>query len=176
MMVINEHFAVRIPETLPLDRVAPLMCAGITMYTPMRRHGLDKPGLHLGVLGLGGLGHLAVKFAKSFGMKVTVISGPGKEKDAIEGLGADSFIVSSDEEQMKVPLFNFYKLMEKGNFICICIGFVGCSGQYGWYPLHELWCSFFKTFGGFTESLWQTDFAGSTEQSTRAADIRFNFR
>ncbi|KAG6515360.1 probable cinnamyl alcohol dehydrogenase 9 [Zingiber officinale] len=101
-MVISERFAVKIPETMPLDKAAPLMCAGVTVYAPMKRHGLDQPGLHLGVLGLGGLGHLAVKFGKAFGMRVTVISStPDKEKEAIDGLGADSFIVSSNEGQMK---------------------------------------------------------------------------
>lgn len=103
MVVVNEHFAVRVPETLPLDKVGPLLCAGTTVYTPMKQHGLDQPGKHLGVVGLGGLGHLAVKFGKAFGLRVTVISStPDKEKDAVELLGADSFIVISNAEQMKV--------------------------------------------------------------------------
>ncbi|CAL9179707.1 unnamed protein product [Musa hybrid cultivar] len=102
MVVVNEHFAVRVPETLPLDKVGPLLCAGTTVYTPMKQHGLDQPGKHLGVVGLGGLGHLAVKFGKAFGLRVTVISStPDKEKDAVELLGADSFIVISNAEQMK---------------------------------------------------------------------------
>ncbi|XP_073110391.1 probable mannitol dehydrogenase isoform X3 [Elaeis guineensis] len=101
-LVVNEHFAVRIPTKLPLDKVAPLLCAGIAVYNPLKEHGLNEPGKHLGVVGLGGLGHLAVKFAKAFGVKVTVIStSPDKEKEAIEKLGADSFIVSRDPEQMK---------------------------------------------------------------------------
>nr|AOS51475.1 cinnamyl alcohol dehydrogenase [Calamus jenkinsianus] len=100
--VVNEHFALRIPHKLPLEKVGPLMCAGITVYTPLKEHGLDQPGKHLGVAGLGGLGHLAVKFGKAFGLKVTVIStSPSKEKEATERLGADSFIVSQDPEQMK---------------------------------------------------------------------------
>lgn len=101
--VVNEHFAVRIPTKLPLDKVAPLMCAGITVYTPLKEHGLGEPGNHVGVVGIGGLGHLAVKFAKAFGAKVTAIStSPDKEKEAMEKLGADAFIVSRDPEQMKV--------------------------------------------------------------------------
>ncbi|XP_010939791.1 probable mannitol dehydrogenase [Elaeis guineensis] len=103
--VVNEHFAVRIPTNLPLDKVAPLMCAGITVYTPLKEHGLSEPGKHVGVVGLGGLGHLAVKFAKAFGAKVTVISTSiSKKKEAIEKLGADSFIVSKDPEQMKASM------------------------------------------------------------------------
>ncbi|XP_043698639.1 probable mannitol dehydrogenase [Telopea speciosissima] len=100
--VVNEHFVVRFPENLPLDAGAPLLCAGITIYSPMKYYGLDKSGMHLGVVGLGGLGHVAVKFAKALGMKVTVIStSPSKEKEAIDRLGADSFLVSKDSDQMK---------------------------------------------------------------------------
>ncbi|KAL6012669.1 hypothetical protein ACLOJK_003158 [Asimina triloba] len=101
-VVVKDHFAVHIPEGLPLDGAAPLLCAGITVYSPMVYFGLNKPGSHLGVVGLGGLGHVAVRFGKAFGMKVTVIStSPSKEKEAIEHLGADAFLVSRDEKQMQ---------------------------------------------------------------------------
>ncbi|XP_047148680.1 probable mannitol dehydrogenase, partial [Vigna umbellata] len=101
-MVVDEHFVVNIPNGLPLDVAAPLLCAGITVYGPLRYFGLDKPGMHLGVVGLGGLGHLAVKFAKALGMKVTVIStSPSKEQEAIQHLGADYFVLSRDQDQMK---------------------------------------------------------------------------
>jgi cinnamyl-alcohol dehydrogenase len=102
-MVSDEHFVFRIPDELPLDAAAPLLCAGITVYSPLRYFGLDKPGLHIDVVGLGGLGHMAVKFTKAFGANVTVIStSPSKEKEAIENLGADSFLISRDQDQMKV--------------------------------------------------------------------------
>lgn len=102
-LIINERFAVVIPEDVPLDGMAPLLCAGISVYSPMRYFGLDKYGQHLGVVGLGGLGHVTVKFAKAFGMKVTVIStSPNKKKEALEQLGADGFLVSNDQEQLKV--------------------------------------------------------------------------
>ncbi|PON97075.1 Alcohol dehydrogenase superfamily, zinc-type [Trema orientale] len=102
IMVADEHFVVRIPDGLPLDAAAPLLCAGITVYSPLKYFGLDKPGLHVGIAGLGGLGHVAVKFAKALGAKVTVIStSPNKKKEAIEHLGADSFLVSRDQEQLK---------------------------------------------------------------------------
>ncbi|KAL2521853.1 putative cinnamyl alcohol dehydrogenase 9 [Forsythia ovata] len=101
-IVADEHFVIRWPENLPLDAGAPLLCAGITTYSPLRYYGLDKPGLHIGVVGLGGLGHVAVKFAKAFGSKVTVISTSiNKKKEAIERLGADSFLVSRDQEAMQ---------------------------------------------------------------------------
>ncbi|XP_043805835.1 probable mannitol dehydrogenase isoform X2 [Manihot esculenta] len=101
-MVADEHFIVRIPDNMPLDATAPLLCAGITVYSPLKYYGLDKPGTHVGVVGLGGLGHMAVKFAKAMGAKVTVIStSPNKKQQAIECLGADSFLVSHDQDQMK---------------------------------------------------------------------------
>ncbi|XP_074308563.1 putative mannitol dehydrogenase [Silene latifolia] len=102
IFVVDEHFVIRIPDNMPLDSTAPLLCAGITVYSPLRYFGLDKPGLHVGVVGLGGLGHMAVKFAKAFGAKVTVIStSPNKKDEAITRLGADSFLVSRDPEQMQ---------------------------------------------------------------------------
>ncbi|KAK8717375.1 hypothetical protein V6N13_044646 [Hibiscus sabdariffa] len=101
-MVADEQFIVRIPENLPLDAAAPLLCAGITVYSPLKYYGLDKPGLHIGVVGLGGLGHVAVKFAKAMGVKVTVISTSlAKKKEALENLGADSFLVSRDNDQLQ---------------------------------------------------------------------------
>lgn len=102
-MVCNEHFIVRWPENLPLDSGAPLLCAGITTYSPLKYFGLDKPGLRLGVVGLGGLGHVAVKFAKAFGANVTVISTSLNKKDeALKHLKADSFLVSTDPSQLQV--------------------------------------------------------------------------
>ncbi|KAG8383641.1 hypothetical protein BUALT_Bualt04G0035100 [Buddleja alternifolia] len=102
IMVADEHFVIRWPENFPLDIGAPLLCAGITTYSPLKYFGLDKPGLNVGVVGLGGLGHVAVKFAKAFGTKVTVISTSiKKKKEAIENLGADEFLVSRDPEQMQ---------------------------------------------------------------------------
>lgn len=102
-IVVNERFAVLIPKTLPLDGVAPLLCAGITVYSPMKYFELDRPGMHLGVVGLGGLGHVAVKFAKAFNMKVTVIStSPSKKEEALERFGADAFLISKDQQQLQV--------------------------------------------------------------------------
>ncbi|KAL6227611.1 hypothetical protein ACLB2K_001568 [Fragaria x ananassa] len=104
-MVTDEHFIVRIPDNLPLDGAAPLLCAGITTYSPMRYYGLDKPGMHLGVNGLGGLGHVAVKFAKALGLKVTVIStSPNKKEAAMEHLRADAFLLSTDQDQMEAAM------------------------------------------------------------------------
>ncbi|BBH05840.1 hypothetical protein Prudu_017343 [Prunus dulcis] len=115
-MVVDEHFIVRIPDNLPLDGAAPLFCAGITTYSPLRYFELDKPGMHVGVVGLGGVGHLAVKFAKAMGVKVTVIStSPNKEKEAIEHLHADSFIVIHDQDQMQAAMGTMDGIIDTSN-------------------------------------------------------------
>lgn len=109
MIVIDEHFVFHVPENLPLAAAAPLLCAGITMYSPLRYFGLDKPGIHIGVVGLGGLGHVGVKFAKAMGLKVTVIStSRRKQNEALECLGADSFLVSTDLDQLQVSTCTIY--------------------------------------------------------------------
>ncbi|THF94602.1 hypothetical protein TEA_013033 [Camellia sinensis var. sinensis] len=97
-----KRYCFRIPNDYPLAAAAPLLCAGITVYSPMMRHKMNQPGKSLGVIGLGGLGHLAVKFGKAFGLSVTVFSTSITKKDeALNKLGADKFVISSDEEQMK---------------------------------------------------------------------------
>ncbi|XP_059431846.1 probable cinnamyl alcohol dehydrogenase 9 [Corylus avellana] len=101
-VVVDERYVLRFPDNLPPDAGAPLLCAGVTVYSPMKYYGMTEPGKHLGVAGLGGLGHVAVKFGKAFGLKVTVISSsPKKEDEALNRLGADSFLVSSDPAKMK---------------------------------------------------------------------------
>ncbi|GAV89271.1 ADH_zinc_N domain-containing protein/ADH_N domain-containing protein [Cephalotus follicularis] len=100
-IVVHEKYCFKIPESYPLALAAPLLCAGITVYTPMMRHKMNQPGKSLGVIGLGGLGHMAVKFGKAFGLNVTVLSTKAsKKEEALDLLGADNFVVSSDEQQM----------------------------------------------------------------------------
>ncbi|XP_021890504.1 8-hydroxygeraniol dehydrogenase-like [Carica papaya] len=101
-VVVNEHYILRIPNNVPLDSLPPLLCAGITVYSPLKYFGLGKVGKHVGIVGLGGLGHLAVKFAKAMGAQVTVIStSPSKKTEALERLGADAFLVSHDTDQLE---------------------------------------------------------------------------
>lgn len=98
--VIDADYAVHIPDNLELSGVAPLLCAGITLYSPMKHWGV-KPGMRVGVIGLGGLGHMGVKFAHALGANVTVFShSPDKEKDAL-AMGADSFVVTKDPKSLK---------------------------------------------------------------------------
>ncbi|KAI7982361.1 putative cinnamyl alcohol dehydrogenase 1 [Camellia lanceoleosa] len=101
-IVVHQRYYFRIPNDYPLAAAPPLLCAGIIVYSPMMRHKTNQPSKSLGVIGLGGLGHLAVKFGKAFGLSVTVFSTNITKKDkALNKLGADKFLISSDKEQMK---------------------------------------------------------------------------
>ncbi|WP_158817500.1 NAD(P)-dependent alcohol dehydrogenase [Methylocapsa sp. S129] len=98
-LVTREEFVVRVPDGLDLSRVGPLLCAGITTYSPLRTWNVG-PGSRVGVIGLGGLGHMAVKLAAALGADVTVMSrAKDKEGDALS-LGADRLLVSSDPDAM----------------------------------------------------------------------------
>ncbi|MEI9806910.1 MAG: NAD(P)-dependent alcohol dehydrogenase [Bacteroidota bacterium] len=99
-IVTDERYVYSVSPKLDMAGIAPLLCAGITTYSPLRFAGVTK-GMKVGVVGLGGLGHMGVKFAVSFGAEVTLIStSPSKQKDA-ERLGAHKFLLSTDEKQMK---------------------------------------------------------------------------
>jgi uncharacterized zinc-type alcohol dehydrogenase-like protein len=96
-ITVDENYVLKIPKGLSLERAAPLLCAGITTYSPLKHFGLKK-GDKLAVVGLGGLGHMGVKFGKALGAHVTVLShSPNKRKDAL-ALGADDFIATKDED------------------------------------------------------------------------------
>jgi uncharacterized zinc-type alcohol dehydrogenase-like protein len=107
--VINEDYAVHIPNNLPMDGVAPLLCAGITLYSPIK-HWKVGPGVKVAVMGLGGLGHMGVKFAAAMGADVTVLShSPGKRDDAI-AMGAHHFVSTKDPENL-TPLLKSFDLI-----------------------------------------------------------------
>ncbi|MGV0937871.1 NAD(P)-dependent alcohol dehydrogenase [Empedobacter falsenii] len=99
-IVVDEDFVLRIPENLDLAATAPLLCAGITTWSPLRHWNVGE-GTKVGIVGIGGLGHMGVKLAKAMGAHVVVITtSPSKVEDAIR-LGADEVVLSTDEEQMK---------------------------------------------------------------------------
>jgi uncharacterized zinc-type alcohol dehydrogenase-like protein len=105
-IVVDQDFVLKVGKNQPLERVAPLLCAGITTYSPLKRAGLRK-GSKVGVMGLGGLGHMAVKLAAAFGAEVTMIStSPSKMIDA-KRLGAHDFLLSSDEPAVTKSLGRF---------------------------------------------------------------------
>jgi uncharacterized zinc-type alcohol dehydrogenase-like protein len=104
--VVKDHFVLHVPSNLDLAGVAPLLCAGITTYSPLRHWGVTN-GKKVGVVGLGGLGHMAVKFAHALGAYVIVFTtSENKKGDAIR-LGADEIIVSTDAAQMKKHTSSF---------------------------------------------------------------------
>jgi len=111
-IVVDERFVLRVPTNLDLPGVAPLLCAGITTYSPMRHWGVTK-GKKVGVVGIGGLGHMGVKFARAFGAHVVVFTtSPNKKEDALR-LGADEVVVSrnADEMQQHAGSFDFRRCL-----------------------------------------------------------------
>ena len=110
-IVVDEHYVLRVDPSLDQAAVAPLLCAVITTYSPLRFANTGK-GMKVGIIGLGGLGHMGVKFAVSFGADVTVLStSPQKEADA-KKLGAHEFLLTTDEAQMKKHKSHFDVLLD----------------------------------------------------------------
>jgi len=132
----DENFVLKVDSKLPLAEVAPLLCAGITTYSPLRTFKVEA-GHKVAILGLGGLGHMGVKFAAAFGAEVTVLStSQSKEADA-KKLGAHKFVYTKDEEQVKKVQgyfdfildtvsaehdYNFYLTMLRTKGAMICVG------------------------------------------------------
>ena len=96
-IVVREEFVLRVPENLDLARTAPILCAGITTYSPLRHWNVGK-GSRVGVIGLGGLGHMAVKLAVAMGADVTVISRSSDKEEQAKAIGAKGILVSSSED------------------------------------------------------------------------------
>jgi alcohol dehydrogenase (NADP+) len=135
-IVVREEFVLKVADNLPLQNVAPLLCAGITTFSPLR-HWKVGQGHKVGVLGLGGLGHMAVKLAVSMGAEVTMLStSPSKEADA-KKLGAHHFVLTTDKDQMAATAlkfdfiidtvsaqhdYNTYLGLLKTNGVMICVG------------------------------------------------------
>ncbi|HTN32608.1 MAG TPA: NAD(P)-dependent alcohol dehydrogenase [Marinobacter sp.] len=107
-IVVSERFVVRIPDKLDIKSAAPLLCAGITTYSPLRYYGV-KPGDKVGVIGMGGLGHMGVKFAKALGAEVTIFTRSEDKVAEAKSQGADRVIISTDRAQLKAVrgTFNF---------------------------------------------------------------------
>jgi len=135
-IICREEFVLRISDKLPLQAVAPLLCAGITTYSPLRHWKVGK-GDKVAVLGLGGLGHMGVKLAASFGADVTMLSHTASKGKDAKRLGAHHFILTSDEAQVKNALnsfdfildtvsaphdYNFYLGLLRTNGVMVCVG------------------------------------------------------
>lgn len=149
-IVVREEFVLHVSEKLPLAAAAPLLCAGITTYSPLRHWKVGK-GHKLAILGLGGLGHMGVKFGVAFGAEVTVLStSASKQKDALD-LGAHHFVVTKDPAQVAAVKgsfdfildtvsaphdLNLYLSLLKTNGIHICVG--APSEAYAVHPFSLL--------------------------------------
>lgn len=135
-IVVHEDFVLHISDKLSLAAAAPLLCAGITTYSPLRYWKVGK-GHKLAVLGLGGLGHMGVKFGVAFGAEVTVLSTSASKESAAKALGAHHFVVTSDQAQVKAVKgsfdfildtvsakhdLNLYLSLLKTNGTHICVG------------------------------------------------------
>lgn len=105
-IVVDQNYVLRIPDSLPLDAAAPLLCAGITTYSPLR-HWKVGPGSKVAVVGLGGLGHMAVKQAAAMGAEVTVLSTSDRKKADAERMGAKHFLINSDKAAMAAAAEKF---------------------------------------------------------------------
>ncbi|HET7148853.1 MAG TPA: NAD(P)-dependent alcohol dehydrogenase [Candidatus Nitrosopolaris sp.] len=99
-IVVDENYVLQIPENIPMDRAAPLLCAGVTLYSPLR-HWKAGPGKKVGIIGLGGLGHIGVKIAHALGAEVTVLSHSLKKQEEAKKMGADNFYDTSNRETLK---------------------------------------------------------------------------
>ncbi len=111
LIVVDEHFVLHVPSNLDLAGAAPLLCAGITTYSPMRHWGVTK-GQKVGVVGLGGLGHMAVKFAHALGAHVVVFTtSPSKKEDALR-LGADEVVISRNADEMRKHAGSFHFILD----------------------------------------------------------------
>ncbi len=135
-ITVHEDFVLHIADNLPLEAVAPLLCAGITTYSPLRHWKIGK-GHKVGVLGLGGLGHMGVKLAVAMGAEVTMLSHSASKETDAKRLGAHQFVLTSDAAQTKKVTgyfdfildtvsadhdYNFYLGLLKTNGVMVCVG------------------------------------------------------
>jgi len=130
-IVVDERFVLKVPTNLALAGVAPLLCAGITTWSPIRRWG-DIAGKKVGVVGLGGLGHMGVKFARALGARVVVFTtSPGKKEDALR-LGAHEVILSKNADEMRKQAGTFDFILDTiaaDHDINVYLGMLGLDGE-----------------------------------------------
>ncbi|HEX6126355.1 MAG TPA: NAD(P)-dependent alcohol dehydrogenase [Pyrinomonadaceae bacterium] len=128
--VIDENYALKVNAEGDLAGVAPLLCAGITTYSPLRRFNVG-PGQKVGIVGLGGLGHMGVKLAKAMGAEVTIFStSPGKEADS-KKLGADNFVLSRDADAMAALANSFNFILDTVSADHELMPYIGLLGMGG---------------------------------------------
>jgi len=171
-IVVDERYVLRIPDGMPLDRTAPLLCAGITTYSPLREHGAG-PGKQVAVVGLGGLGHMAVKIAKAMGARVTVVSHSDKKRDDALRLGADDFLNTSEAGAFRANAkrfdlildtvsaahdYNAYLQMVKRGGIMVLVGLPPASPVNPSLLVMQQRCLAGSLIGGIAETQEMLDF------------------
>lgn len=109
-VLVDSRFAYPLPDAMPSEVAAVLMCAGITVYSPLRSYAA-QPAQKIGIIGVGGLGHLALQFARALGYEVTAISSSPEKKEQALAFGADQFIVSDDQTSLRQVVFGFDLLL-----------------------------------------------------------------
>jgi len=124
-VVVDSRFAYPLPEAMPSEVAAVLMCAGVTVYSPLRSYA-TQTSQKIGIIGVGGLGHLAIQFARALGYEVTVISSSLEKKDQALAFGADHFIAMVDRASLRQAEFGFDMLL--------CTA----HGKFKWEPLLEI--------------------------------------
>lgn len=110
-VIADSRFAYHLPQAMRPENAAVLLCAGVTVYSPLRTYAKKGSALKLGIIGVGGLGHLAIQFAHALGYEVTAFSSSPKKKDEALGFGADHFIVSSDRDSLRKAEFEYDLLL-----------------------------------------------------------------
>ncbi len=175
-IVVSQDFVLHIPDTLPLAATAPLLCAGITTYSPLR-HWQVGAGHRVGILGLGGLGHMGVKWAASFGAEVTVLSTSSSKKADAQQLGAHHFRVTADKDALKEVRgyfdfildtvsaehdYSLYLSLLKKNGVHICVGAPPVPGQLSAFSLINGRRSLAGSLiGGIRETQEMLDYCGA---------------
>lgn len=130
-ITVDQDFIVRVPENLDLAGAAPLLCAGITTYSPLRHFGV-KPGMKVAILGLGGLGHMGLKFAKAMGAEVTVLSQSEKKRADAMALGADDYLAMNAEGVFEANAGRFQFILNTVSAphdLNAYLGLLGLNGQ-----------------------------------------------
>lgn len=133
-IVVDENYVLTIPDNLNCAAAAPLLCAGITCYSPFVHYGL-KAGMNLGVVGLGGLGHMGVKIGKAMGCNVTVFSRTAGKKETAMKLGATNFVISTNDEEMKAAANSIDFIYDSIAFKHAMAPYINCLKRDGSYVM-----------------------------------------
>jgi alcohol dehydrogenase (NADP+) len=129
-VVVRDHFVVKIPDGMDLAETTPLLCAGITTYAPLKRYGAG-PGKHVGVIGMGGLGHVAVKIAAAMGAEVTVLSRTDAKAEDGKAFGATNYVATGEEGALKPLRGSFDLILNTVGAAVDLDGFLGLLGRGG---------------------------------------------